>query len=291
MVRATAVMTTTRPTDAYGGVRLPLNVLTALADALNIGSMPMNLNHDTGRRLSIANMHAGVRQCDDGEYEAWAEFDVDDDEWTAYRAEATALGLPPDKPIGMSFTFVGTFANFESPSPYVEGLSFELAADPHDFPPREVALCARDLAVLGPSGAQCVFQFGVEPPALVVVGAFLADGAAQVMWGFVSAYLWEAVRRLKGDKSAAINIEIEHGDRRLVANVPINTPAPLAQQAFATLERIADQTGLWSYDSESGWTYLHAEAGRSTPFTPDEPIELNYDRLFGERGSEESGEG
>ena len=93
----------------------------------------------------------------------------------------------------------------------------------------------RFLAQAAPSASS---SSGRSHPRSVVVGAFLADGAVQVMWAFVSAYLWEAVRRLKGDKSAAINIEIERGDRRLVGNIPIDTAAPLAQQAFATLEPI-----------------------------------------------------
>jgi hypothetical protein len=100
-VEVEAVVTTSQPVSAYGGIQLDESVLQDIADAIRSGSLPMLIGHDIRRPLNPTILDAQVRQRPDGYKEVWIRFSVDANVWAEFEEELAASGAPG----GFSFAF------------------------------------------------------------------------------------------------------------------------------------------------------------------------------------------
>jgi hypothetical protein len=65
-----------------------------IADAVLAGSVPLNYHHDLARPSATVAVQAGVETLEDGHLVAWAEIDVDEEEWRRFEEETIAAGAP-----------------------------------------------------------------------------------------------------------------------------------------------------------------------------------------------------
>lgn len=157
--RVSAVLATTHPIGAYGGIQLGKNVLEQLAEALQTGTLPMVFNHDLRRRMDISNVTAGVRERPDGQWEAWADFDVPVSDWARFQHELSEFGAPG----GMSFK-CSTLLARRGDSPVVR-----IAADAHHFTDEDLLQAGQVLASHVSVEVERLYSFSFVPPALVIV--------------------------------------------------------------------------------------------------------------------------
>lgn len=181
--RARARLATTHAIPAYGGIKLGKGVMHQLAEALRNGSIPMHLNHDATRPLAVSNVESGVEQLDDGEWAAWAEFDVDSDEWSAWQDELAEKGAAG----GMSFSFHEPVVDATSP----EVLVF---ADAHHFRDDDLRQAALTFSELGlRSSASRLYQFSFIPEALVVL-ELTAGALGSLGPNIAASYIYDCLK-------------------------------------------------------------------------------------------------
>jgi hypothetical protein len=234
MKRVQAILTTTQLVPAYGGTRLPLYVLEALAEGVRTQAMPMRLNHDPLRTFHVENVDAGVRQRTDGEYEVWAEFDVDEADWAEFEAERDALGVAG----GMSFSYIEIFDELRNETG-TASISIDVAADAHHFSNEQILAAAREFADAGTVKAGRLYQFGAVPTAVVLIQFLLQEGA-QVPPAFFAAWLYDALRHFRRPQKAspAVTLEVNEGaeGRKVVASIPAGIDPSIAEKAITAFE-------------------------------------------------------
>lgn len=199
MIRIDGILTTTDAVPAYGGIRLSLSILQALADKTNRGELPITWNHDARRPVRVANVAAGVRRRGDGEFEAWVSYDVDETEWARFRAECEALSAPG----GFSFT-MGVPIEIDGTSEDDRPALVKLAADAAHYSSddlRAAAAGSSDVRVQ----PQELFQFGAEPLARVIID-LLPGFLIAIPPNVVSNYLYDLLRRFVPSRSGSPSI-------------------------------------------------------------------------------------
>lgn len=233
MVRVHGILTTTHAVPAYGGIRLSRSVLQALADKTNAGELPMTWNHDIRRPARVDNVEAGVRRRDDGEYEAWVSYDVDEREWARFQAECEELGTPG----GFSFTMALPLDD-EGSLGDDRPILVKISADAAHFTTDDLrsAVEASQGARVQP---QQLYQFGHDPLARVIIellpGFFLGVPA-----GVLSNYLYDVLRSFvppRRSKRSIIEIHVIETPDGKMKTLYLETPDRKA------LRRAVDQFG------------------------------------------------
>lgn len=160
-VRIRSRVATTHPIAAYGGIQLSESVLHDMAKALRTGAVPMHVGHDIRRPLATSNVDAGVEKLEDGYLAVWAEFDVDADAWAEFEAERDASGAPG----GISFSATEPITRDEQ----VRQAVVAVAADASYFDDSTILRAARELELVGTTGAERLYQFAFTPDPKVVL--------------------------------------------------------------------------------------------------------------------------
>lgn len=187
LVPVRAVIATTERIPAYGGVRLSKKMLEQLAESLNEDVTGMTLNHDPRRPMRVENVMASVRQRDDGEFEVWAEFDVDELAWRSHEKEKEALGAPG----GMSFTMSSPLHVPGEENDDREPL-VRVAADAAHFDDALLLAASASSPHYRVQPAR-LYQFELEPLARVICD--LAPGLfASVPVNLLSSYLYDLLQ-------------------------------------------------------------------------------------------------
>lgn len=248
MPRVKTILTTTQAIPAYGGIRLSVEVLEQLAEAVRTQSIPMMRQHDSRTQFRVSNVQAGVRERPDGEYEAWAEFDVDDEDWAAYQSEIAESGGPG----GMSFSMSQPFARLAGPEP----LTIRIAADAHHFSDEQLIDAGNAIGPVASVELERLYQFSVVPPALVVL-QLLGDPANQVFLSVLSNCVYDAIKGFfrAGKPGPAIELQVVDNaeGRRMSAHIPNGSDADTAKRAIKAFERVAGQEGVWEFSDENRW--------------------------------------
>lgn len=245
-VRVTTIVASTEPMDAYGGVRFHSDVMHKIADGLQAGTLPVRFNHDATQPVSVLNVDAGVRQRGDGEHEVWCDFDVDAEQWAAWEDYLESNNAPG----GMSFTVtLPKLADFAAePGSALPGLALHIAADAHHFADADLIEAGSRLSSLGPVEVHQMMQFSHEPPALIVLG-FIIEPGQQILWGVVGNYVYDVLRRLRGNKPSAVHLEAAEGDRNVRAIIPSGVSDDVAKAAIRAWERVATSSaGIFKCD-------------------------------------------
>jgi hypothetical protein len=241
--RVMAVLATTQPIEAYGGVQLDKRVLEDLAHAVESGSIPMLFNHDLRRRTPVANVRSGVRERSDGYWEAWAEFDVPVQDWERFEHERHELGAPG----GMSFRGSVPLARTSNDDPILR-----ISADAHHFSDEDLLHTARILAPHGSVRVDRLYSFSFVPPALVVI-ALVGQWLSQLPPELLGAYLYDALKRFlqpRGADRTVFNFIIENSDgSRTEAHLETKSDSVL-HHALETLSDIAGGRGICEYNGQ-----------------------------------------
>jgi hypothetical protein len=183
---------TTHPLPAYGGIRLAESAIRQLADQLATDSVRMTYQHDPARPMNCMNVTAGVEKTEDGEFAAWIECDVDEDEWQLYDEERQTAGAPG----GWSFSTVDNFAGRGQPP-----CDMEIAADASYFDDDFL------LAVAGESLPDeltitlgRLYQFSWIPDPKIIIG-IAQTTLMSIPANLLSSYLYDFARKFKAKLS------------------------------------------------------------------------------------------
>jgi hypothetical protein len=250
MKRIREPLATTDYVPSYGGFRLSLQELELMLDELNARAVQTRLFHDSRRPLHVENVEASIEQRPDGGHVLWVEFDADEDGWAEYEAERDAKGGPG----GLSFTLLGTFENLPGRGEPTS-VSVVLAADAAHFSDQEIRAAADALADVGPVKASRLYQFAVAPTALALI-QFLVQEGAQIPPGVFSAWLYDAMRRLRpGGGTPAVDLQlIEDGTgRRVLGHIPAQTDPEVAKRAIEAWESVSNRTGTYEWTPDEAW--------------------------------------
>ncbi|MQY28465.1 hypothetical protein NRB56_40490 [Nocardia sp. RB56] len=166
------------------------SALDQIADALATGTTPMNFNHDPGRQLEVQNVTAGVEQLDDGHRAAWAEFDVDADDWAAIQNEIKEQGAPG----GFSIAFFEHLAGISG------GADFQIAADASYYTDDEILSAASGLPSTHTVEFSRIHQLSALPDAAI----FLKYGASVLLAipaNILAAILYDSAKRFLPSRS------------------------------------------------------------------------------------------
>jgi hypothetical protein len=246
-------LATTDYIPAYGGFRLSLQELEWMRGEVKAGAAQTRLSHDSRRPLHVENIEASIEQRPDGEYALWVEFDADEDRWAEYEAERDAQGGPG----GLSFTLIGTFENLPGRGEQTS-VSVVVAADAAHFSDQVIRAAAEALETAGPVKASRLYQFAVAPTTLALI-QFLVQEGAQIPPGVFSAWLYDALRRLRpGGGTPAVDLElIEDGTgRRVVGHIPAQTDPEVAKRAIGAWESVSNRTGTYEWTPEERWRII-----------------------------------
>lgn len=190
--RIRARVATTHPLPAYGGIRLAESAIRQLADQLATGSVRTTFQHDSVRPVNCINVTAGIEKTEDGEFAAWIECDVDEDQWQLYDKECQAAGTPG----GWSFSTVEPFAS-RGQQPY----DMEIAADASYFSD-DLLLTAAGESFPGELTITLgrLYQFSWIPDPKILVG--IAQAAlTSIPANLLSSYLYDLARKFKAKLS------------------------------------------------------------------------------------------
>lgn len=258
------ILMTSEPIEAYGGVRIPSEMLADLAKQINAGEVPWHLDHDLSKPIRIRSFEAFVETRPDGieELRFQAELHEGDLDWLKSRH-------------GMSATVTTPLARDENGARN-EGAIMRISAD-HAWFADDALVEAEEQLFRQGVGRELIqveraFQFGFLPDPQIfidVVYPFLQAMGPNVVWDAIK----ELFRRRRtpggGDPNAptVVNISIVDGDRSLKAIVTTSDEA-VAQHAVESLDQAlaaffqspisppeVNRKPLTEWDDESGnWT-------------------------------------
>jgi hypothetical protein len=183
--RIHAVITTSHPIAAYGGVQFDESVIEAIAEAVASGEMPMHFSHGVTRPIEVTNVRSGTERLADGHLAAWAEFDVETDEWDANEAARDAVGAARGMTVSV-YRAIGDREELVDPPVFV-------GADASYFSDVDIAEAARMLGPIGPANIAHLYQFAFVPDPKVVI-EFNAGATESLSLNVLAAALYDAAK-------------------------------------------------------------------------------------------------
>lgn len=265
MTRVRARLATSQAIPAYGGIRLPEEVVEGVARAVASGTVPMHFGHDISRPVRVENVEAGTERLDDGSLAAWAEFDVDEGVWNEFQQEVADAGAAG----GMSISYTSPLDEKD------EDVDTLIAADAHHFSDAQIRAALLELERLDSSaGGARLYQLSLEPIAKVVfdivenlVGALGPNIAASVIYDAAKGFL----RRGRKTTFNLVFRESRRGTRKLQVHIEAESDAELR----AALDRLpavleSGAKGTFAHHADGG--YRQIEPGPDEdPNRPPEP--------------------
>lgn len=225
-----AIVTGTRPMEAYDGVRLADSVVEDIARRLRTEKTPMLVSHDIRRPLDTEILDAQVRATSDGFKEVWVRFTVDEAQWREFEREVQEAGAPG----GFSFSASEPVTVLEA----AEGASdvvLELAADASHWPDGILLSAGADLQTIGRVEVSRRYEFAIEPIAVVMLGVI-----GTVALGVLSNAIYDALKRfLRPNRPTVFHFRVQQGDRSAEARLETSDAAAL-QEAVRALQELFD---------------------------------------------------
>lgn len=275
ITRVRARLATTHAIPAYGGIQLPKEALDQVAEAIASGALPMHFGHDISRPVSVSEVEAGVERLEDGEFAAWAEFNVDEDVWATYGAEVAAVEAPG----GMSVSFTGPMAGRSLAS----GSALVVAADGHHFAEEEIDAAVAILRQLGTdAGGEVLYQFSFEQIAKVIIDV-VWPVVASLGPNIVASAIYDAARSFfrPGRQGLVFNVsfkETRRGTRKVKVHIEASNEAEL-RAAIDGLPKVLESGTQGTFVSRAGSPLeLLASEAQDRAINPvDDPIELGVE--------------
>lgn len=221
---------TSEPIEAYGGIRIPTEMLETLAQQVNTGEIPWHLDHNLSKPVRIRAFKAFVEGRDDGIHalKFHAEIHEGDVHWIETRP-------------GMS-------ATIRTPLPghvqHNDDAAISISAD-HAWFADDALVEAEDQLVVQGVGRELIqvertYQFGFVPDPQIfvdVVYPFLLSIGSSAVWDGIKK-IWSRRRTPAGGDSAkpsVVNVSVTDGTRSLRAVVTTSDEA-VAKRAIDSLD-------------------------------------------------------
>ncbi len=265
-VTVEAILTTTQPNGAYGGIQLGRQILEDLAESVLDGRLPLTRDHDVRRPVKATVLDSGVRDREDGYEEAWALIEIEEAQWSRWQDELRQLGVPG----GFSFSMMTEVATINSASEAAPGV-LSVAADPSHFDDEAIIDAAHHLAPAGSVEARRLYQFSAQHPARVVL-EYSAAVLMSVPPGLLSNYIFEMARsflRLPGRQGNPTIFEFvvsETESERKVTGHLETASVEVAKAAIFAFRELASRQGTYEYTAEGRWQQVgagHEPGGQS----------------------------
>lgn len=241
-IEVEAIITGSRPMDAYGGVQLADEALEQIAARIRSGEVPMIFEHDPQRPLGATVIDAGLRQTPDGFKEVWARFRVDADLWDEHQRQLAAMGVPG------GFSFSASTPLTILPGPRSE-LPIELAADAHHWSDEELLAAAGELEGVATVKVARRYAFSLYPDAVVVVQI-----AVDLGLGVIANALYDALKQfLRPRKRTIFEFRLDRSPASTSVTARVETDdADVLKDAINALTEIANASGVAFWNVEDG---------------------------------------
>ena len=248
IIRVSAILATTDPIPAYGGIQFSPSELEEIVAGIRDGRIPMNADHDGRKRLDAKWVNAEIRRTEHGSLGVYADFDVDEDEWEEYGRNDWSLSVVKEWLISIP----------EDSSP-----TLLLKADAGHFD-EEILDSAMD--ALHPHFAVrggLLYQFSEIPPARVILEMALLT-LQVIPINLISSVLYDGLKYFLKPKRAEKSIfefRISDEGRNRSINAHIETSDPdilrsaLTQMPTLYLGRPEDDTYEFD-DQDREWKTL-----------------------------------
>lgn len=233
-VPVSGILMTSERIEAYGGIRIPTEILKDLAQQVNAGKIPWHLDHNLSKPLRIRRFGAFVESRGDGidVLKFRAEIHKGDLHWMETRPGMSATIRTP----------------LSGSAPDHVGAAVSVSADHAWFADDALVEVAEQLVAQGVDHelirVERTYQFGFVPDPQIFI-----DVVYPVLLGIGSSAIWDGIKKLwsrrrvpKGADSATsnvVNVSITDGDRSLRAVVTTNDEA-VAQRAMESLDSAVD---------------------------------------------------
>lgn len=253
IIRVSAILATTDPIPAYGGIQLAPSVLKGILARIREGRLNLTADHDGRKRLNPKWLHAEIRQTERGSLGVFVELEVEEDEWVKYgrRAFSVAVSEP-----------VTTSSQLNS-SP-----ALSVAADASHFDDQTLESAFKALSPHFAVDGRRLFQFSDLPPARVILEMALLT-LQVIPINLLSSFLYDGLKhflRPKRAEKAIIEFGItdERRNRSINARVETNNPeilqSALTQMSTLYLDRPGEDTYEFD-DQDQEWRTLRDNMG------------------------------
>lgn len=243
VVEVEAVVATSHPIPAYGGVQLGGgDILEQMADALRRGDLPLMLQHDIRRQLKASVLDAEARDRADGYKEVWVRFEVDAAQWNEFERERVDAGAPG----GMSFACGEPVGLLQALGGDVQA-NFILAADASHWDDATLFDAGEALRAAGAVALQRRYEFSHIPNAVIVLQV-----AGTLTLGVIANAVYDALKRFIGrNKRTTFHIHVVKDGLDVTAHVETDDPESL-RRALDSFDAAVRPGRLFVWDEEQG---------------------------------------
>jgi len=229
---------TNGPLTGYPDFRVPDEVLYALADALNDGSLPFLLDHDPTKPVDGARLlSAEIRPVTSGggTLGVWTEYEVDEHALGERRAFSVKFGL-----------FGRTF-----PADEASG-TIRLAADAFYFDEAELYATAKDLSALATVETERIYRLHAIPPEAAIVVQVGLEFLYAVGADLFISKLKHLIHR---DRQTQITMEVKRPDGvSISADIRTDDPEVAGQALGLLADTVKSATSeRLEYDKIASW--------------------------------------
>ncbi len=238
-------LASSHPLDVYGGFVASDELLEGLAEAMNSGPFPMHFNHDLRRPIGTRNPRGWTERDEEGFLIVKGSVEILKSDADFYQDQLAQF----DAPGGMSYSFTSLLgdADQDVDSPAVA----YIAGDAAHFDEESILAAAAELKPLGPVQGRHLYQFDAE--VLPVIILFLANGAASVSWNLVSAYFYDALKKLQLKPGTQIQIVKEVGPNgQRVSGTVETSDSEVAKAAIEKFGSLLETDAAYDWD-DSEW--------------------------------------
>jgi hypothetical protein len=240
-IEVEAIVTGSRPMEAYGGLRIADEALEQIATQIRSGKAPMIFEHDPRRPVGATVLDAGVRGTRDGFKEVWVRFRVDAEAWDEYQRDLTAKGAPG----GFSFSGATLLTTLPGP-PSAQPIA--LAADAYQWSDDDLLAAARELQRVATVNVSRRYAFALVPDAVVVVQL-----AVDLGLNLIASALYDALRQfIRPRRRTIFELRLERSRESASITARVETDdADVLRQAVDALTQVASESGLLFWNSEA----------------------------------------
>jgi hypothetical protein len=244
-------MASSHPLDVYGGFTASDELLESLAAALNAGSLPIHFNHDLRRPLTVREQRGWTERDDEGFLLVKGEIELLKSDADFYKDQLAQFQAPG----GMSYSFTTRLGDTATDAA-LPAVAY-IAGDASHFDEESILAAAAELGPLGEVEGRHLYQF--DALMLPVIVLFLFDGAVSVGWNVVSAYLYDALNKVKLKPDTRIQVVKEEGpDGVRVTGTVETSDTEVAKAAIEKFGALLDTGGAYDWDG-SKWVDASAD--------------------------------
>ena len=253
IIRVSAIVATTDPIPAYGGIRLAPGVLKGVLARIREGRLNFTADHDGRKRLNPKLLHAEIRHTERGSLGVFVELEVEEDEWARHGRRAVSVAV--SEPV--------TASSQLNSSPCLS-----VAADASHFDDQSLEAAVKVLSSHFAVDGGRLFQFSELPPARIMIEMALLT-LQVIPINLISSALYDGLRHFlrprRADKSI-FEFRISDEERKRSINARIETSDPdILRSALTQMQTLysgGTEDDTYEFDDQDQeWRTLRDNAG------------------------------